>query len=397
MGLSVGVGYSEEIEEPFNAGREAAEMALKQLGAAKGDVIMMFTSVDYNHPELLKGIRSVTGDTPLIGCTTDGEITTYGTHEDSVSLVILKSDSVKFSFGVGQDLSSDYDKAVQTAVDQVTTGLGSAAKVIIAFPDTSMIGCGVEMLNALQQKVGKECLVVGGAPGDSERLKQTFQFYNDTVLTNSVCLLGLAGPFSIGVGAKSGLTALGRVAQVTKSDRNVILEIDGKPAIQYHRDYVGSELTVPATIANFPFILVNETLKTDVDKFFATRAAFFYNEENGAVICGASIPEGSTVRLGRINRDSIFAGARDAAQEALRLLAGEKPQVVFCFSCSGRKQILGLELPKEMQVVQEVVGKDVPVIGFYSYAELGPVKFDDERLSRCEYQSYTMSIFALKA
>ena len=68
------VGYS-TLESAFEAGKETAEKAKQGLKGSK--VGMLFTSVDYNQTEVMKGVKSVVGDTPIVGCTV---ITSYSIH-----------------------------------------------------------------------------------------------------------------------------------------------------------------------------------------------------------------------------------------------------------------------------------------------------------------------------
>jgi hypothetical protein len=65
------VGYS-TLESAFEAGKETAEKAMQGLKGSK--VGMLFTSVDYDQKEVMKGVKSVVGDTPVVGCTSSGAI-----------------------------------------------------------------------------------------------------------------------------------------------------------------------------------------------------------------------------------------------------------------------------------------------------------------------------------
>ena len=71
--MRVAVGISNDPDS-FEAGKHAAEKALEKHPISRADLIVVFSSVRYANPQLLKGIRSVTGPVPLVGCTDAGGI-----------------------------------------------------------------------------------------------------------------------------------------------------------------------------------------------------------------------------------------------------------------------------------------------------------------------------------
>ena len=75
--LRMGVGSGQGADSAA-AGRCAARQALERLGPGKPDLVLVFSSIHFDLPEALKGIREVTGDAPLLGCSTAGEIGTGG-------------------------------------------------------------------------------------------------------------------------------------------------------------------------------------------------------------------------------------------------------------------------------------------------------------------------------
>jgi hypothetical protein len=62
-----------------------------------------------------------------------------------------------------------------------------------------------------------------------------------------------------------------------------------------------------------------------------------------------------------------------AAEQALVGLSGAIPRLVVMFSCVGRKLVLGRRIQEEVAAIKECFGENVPLIGFYTYGEIGPV------------------------
>jgi hypothetical protein len=73
MTIKAGVGMSRH-HNPNVAGREAAEQALEKAGVSKPHFVLMFASIGYDQPSLLRAVREVTGGAPLSGCSAEGTI-----------------------------------------------------------------------------------------------------------------------------------------------------------------------------------------------------------------------------------------------------------------------------------------------------------------------------------
>src|SRR3989338_9580354 len=95
MGIQTGVGSSKQLDS-FLAGKEAAQKALQKMGSKETDLVFVFASVKFDQTQVLKGIRSVTGNATLLGCSDAGNITTEGPARKSVAVMTIKSDTLKW-------------------------------------------------------------------------------------------------------------------------------------------------------------------------------------------------------------------------------------------------------------------------------------------------------------
>ena len=62
------------LANSFDAGVETAKNSLKGIKAPK--IGLLFTSIKYNQNDVIKGIKSVSPDLKVIGCTSSGAIMT---------------------------------------------------------------------------------------------------------------------------------------------------------------------------------------------------------------------------------------------------------------------------------------------------------------------------------
>src|ERR687897_1109705 len=87
MTTRAGVGMSRH-HNPNLAGREAAEQALQKAGLSKPDFVLMFGSIGYDQPSLVRAVRETTGGAPLSGCSAEGTINGDDADESNFSVVV---------------------------------------------------------------------------------------------------------------------------------------------------------------------------------------------------------------------------------------------------------------------------------------------------------------------
>ena len=119
------------------------------------------------------------------------------------------------------------------------------------------------------------------------------------------------------------------------------------------------------------------------------------DHEKGTLTLAASIPEGSAITLTTASRGGIINGARLAAEQAKNSLQGAKPEAILMFSCVGRKLVLGRRVQEEVDAVKEILGEDVPLIGFYTYGEIGPIDKMERELAITKFHNETVVLWVL--
>src|SRR6187549_2180885 len=101
------VGHSEDMDGAA-AAAEVLTQCRQRLNGTIPTAGLLFAAIDYYHHLLLDEINRQLPDLELIGCTTDGEISSdLGFREDSVTLILFASDTVDITAGIGRGLSTD--------------------------------------------------------------------------------------------------------------------------------------------------------------------------------------------------------------------------------------------------------------------------------------------------
>lgn len=163
-----------------------------------------------------------------------------------------------------------------------------------------------------------------------------------------------------------GWDSFGIERLVSKSDNNVLFELDGKPALSLYKSFLGSEAdNLPASGLLFPL-----SMRTEANKTPLVRTILAVNEEDQSLTFAGDIPEGSYVRLMKANMDRLIDGAQEAAQS----IKQENPEFALCISCVGRKLVLKQIVEEEVEVCLDELGSNCTISGFYSYGEIAPFK-----------------------
>lgn len=379
MSTKAGVGFSKN-PQAIIAGKEACSEAMKDI--ENPDLIIVFSSIGLNQEEMLKGVREISQDSLLIGSSDAGEIATTGPDKGGVVVMALKSDTVKFISGYGGSIADGARAAGKRLAQDIMNKTSEKISCFMILADV-LKDNGADVVRGVQDVAGEKALVVGGAAGDDFLFKETFVYLNDQVISSGLVGVGLAGDIAIGVGVRHGWQPIGLPMTVTKSHGAVLEEVDGKPAVSIYEDHFGKQaeelrseplatmaITYPLgmNIEGSDELLIRDPITVD---------------EKGAITCAAEIPEGSKIRLMIGSKEEAFKAAEEAARKAMAQLNGKTPQAVIMFNCIARNKLFGRHAIDEIQGIQNILGANVPLIGFYTYGEIAPIGGDMEKCLSC--------------
>jgi small ligand-binding sensory domain FIST len=187
--------------------------------------------------------------------------------------------------------------------------------------------------------------------------------------------VALAGNIVVDTVVAQGCRPIGEPLRITRCDRNVLLEIEGKPALQKVRDLILSlseEDQQLASRALFLGVVNNELLPEPGAGDFLIRNLVGIDPEHGALAVGDTLRNGQIVQF-------HLRDARTAALD-LRLVldrfasgaAARDARGALLFSCLGRGIHLYGRADHDTDAFRDRVG-DIPLGGFFCNGEIGPV------------------------
>jgi hypothetical protein len=359
--LKAVVGHSNDVwakpavQEVIAQVKEGMEGHVPQAG-------VLVAGIEFHHQEALEAIVEAFPGIQLVGCTTDGELSSaMGFEEDSMALLALYSDTFHFCAGVATELSVRGAESIPQAMREVCRDCPEEPAFVLVFPDSMTVST-TDVLSSVLDELGERFPVFGGTAGDQWRFEQTFQFFGGDVYSDAMPFLFVTGAIAFSQGVGSGWSPQGRQARVTRVDKNVLYEIDGQSALSYYRHYLGEYLLPPGETPLAIF-------EADAHEYYL-RAPLIYDEENGSIVFAADIPPDSIVQLATTHREQILETAALSVERAKAAYGEGTPELAIVISCAARKQLLGTRTDEEFALFQQVIG-DVPLFGFYSYGEIG--------------------------
>lgn len=373
MSIEFGIGVSAQADV-WAAGQEAAEQAVSHLANRRPDMTLVFSSIRFADPRLLKGIRSVTGQAPLVGCTDAGGINTAGPKRRAVTVIGLIIKGGAFFTGVGSSISQNPRQAGEALAASLQQQPIENPRALLMFPD-GLASNSSELFPAIQKAFGRSLPLAGGAAADDFHFQKTFQFFNEEILTDSVPAALLCGDIRVGIGVRHGWAPVGRPRRVTRSAGHMVYELNGRPAVSIYEDYLGlkREELIQEPLAN---VTITYPLGTEVrgQAEYLLRDAIRVGRA-GSLICTGDLPEGSDVRLMIGGYESALEAAQQAACDAAEQVGRGRLKGALVFCSVGRQKMLGSEFQGEIDVIRDALGgSGVRLGGFYTYGELAPAQ-----------------------
>ncbi len=371
---SVGVGTSENA---YRAGTEAVEQALATLSlppSQKVSVAFVFGSVGYDQDQLIAGINAALPGVLLVGCSSAGEISTEGlSTEGSVVVLLISSDQMEFFGTIAHHLLWNAKQSGEECSNALLYDSHGYISTAWYFID-ALSGNSDKVALGAFERLPPQTPVLATCAGDDLLFYQTYEYFNDKAYSGSVVGLGLSGNYHATSVIVHGYLPIGIEHHVTHADAATLYELDGKPAASIYEDYFGQDYFAELHRGLLPSLAVGYPLGlfTDDDDTVIIRNPIIVGKK-GEMTCMGSIPSGGIVRLMVSDALRGIEIAKQAALDVMKKLDGRKPKAVIIVNSVARKKMLGSRVNEEIEVIQQVIGRDVPIVGFYSYGQMNGV------------------------
>ena len=315
---------------------------------------------------------------------TAGEI--YDTHvyENTLTLtaIVFEKTSIHSSAIQLEDAGSSFDAGKQLAGGLDPEGL----KSVLVIADGRRVN-GSELVVGLQKHLPEGTIITGGLAGDGEKFEKTLVGLNEPPLEGRIAAIGFYGRnLFVTYGSISGWDPFGPDRLITRSEGNILYELDGKPALDLYKLYLGEYAQeLPRAALLFPL-----HIRTTGEYNSTVRTVLSVSEENKSLTFAGNVPRGAHARLMKVNMNRLINSASAAAKHS----SNDKiiyPELAILISGAGRKLVLDQRVEEEVEAVRETYGSKTALTGFYAYGEIAP----SFNFLKCELHNQTMTITTL--
>ncbi|TKA97434.1 GfdT protein [Cereibacter changlensis] len=339
---------------------DAAAVLRRRLGAGPFALVILFVAPEADIPRLAAEAAQAFPDTPVIGCTTAGEISPAGYTEGEIVAVGLSAAHFAVSPMLIRDLGSLDAEALIGRLIRARAGLARQRPDWgHEFAFLMVDGLSIredELASALASGLGPVPLF-GGSAADGTRFRETFVLHGGEVLRDAAVLALLRSDCRVKVFNLDHFTPTERRMVVTEADpkNRIVRRINAEPAALEYARLLGKD---PGQLTSFTFaahpVVVRIGGKHHV-------RAIRQVAENGDLIFFSAIDEGLVLTLAE--PQDMVAHLRG---ELASLSRGGAPAAILACDC-----ILRRMEALDNQSLGAVSGllRDHRVVGFSTYGE----------------------------
>jgi hypothetical protein len=382
MATKAGVGMSYH-HNPNVAGREAAEQALQKAGVAKPDFVFVFGSIGYDQHSLLRAVRETTGEAPLSGCSAEGTINGDDADESNFSVVVtaISSEQLRWRNGLMTGLEADPRAVGKRVAKDLLPHLSADTIGLFAFPDGRVDDL-YDFFAGLEDNLpsGRFLPLWGGGANTSLSGEgPTYQYCDDEIISDGVSYALLSGEAHVAWAISHTLIPIGGERIVTRSQGNVIYEIDGKPAVEVLKEYLPEHALVEDRDWERYAVSLALCFRAPTymkDEEYVVRGVPAVRMVDGSITVQTEVPEGTSIWFSTRDKKKLATGLDRMAAQIKDQLEGEKPKLVFQFECAtrGKMMLRDQEKLQFLRQFRQSVGAEVPWAGYYTWGEIGPVE-----------------------
>ena len=373
--IRAGAGQSSH-HSTAQAAEEATRQAMAQAGMAHADAALVFFTADHakSQRELIEPLCRVTGTDQIAGASAAGILTGAGEVEGShgLAVLVLASDQMQARPFLFEPLR-ERDREVGAQIARCAANRADQNSLLALFPDTYN-GQPQRLLQALDQEAGFVPAVGAGAT-ESGTVQATYQLCRDALTTNAVAGMVLSGSFHASIDITQGCQPLTGPMVITKAEKNLIFEIDNRPALEVFARLLKGPLAEDirrALQVLFVGLPADRNENSVAAGKYLVRNIIGLDPEKGILGVAEEVREGQAMIFAFRDGQRAREDLNQMLARQVENLRGRKPAFGLYFNCCARGASLYGIPGIDSAYIRQALG-DFPLIGMFGGYELAPL------------------------
>jgi len=354
----------------------------------KGSLVLSFCTAKHDYHACFEGIRSEVGDIPIIGGPAIGIITNdyLGYEGYQLGVAVLPNDLTFDTVAVGGLDKSEKEAGFELGRRlSIKRNLGE--KLVLLFydsiksppPPAPVLNVSSYLIDGFEQGIGKNPpLLVGAGLIGSYAFDKGKLFCGIKVTDQHAVATLLSGDCFPYVTIMHGCKPMSDYHTITRIEGPVVYEIDDRPALDMIDGLLGNQ----EWQKRLPLLLVTlgvnhgEKYSPYNEKNYVNRLIVgIVPEKKGIVLFEADFENGTEFQFMRRSAELMEESADERSKEAMAHLRenNQEPFFALYIDCAGRTAGFSGAEREEASIIQENLGRDVPLLGFYSGVEIAPL------------------------
>ncbi|MBI4229056.1 MAG: FIST C-terminal domain-containing protein [Deltaproteobacteria bacterium] len=370
--FKAGVGIS-NTPVAKEAACEAAIEAMENGELSSADWALIFCTFPHreNYKDILRSVCGIIKTRNLSGCSGIGVLTNSAEieAEPGVCVLAVSSNSIKtYSFICGEPTDGGFNTGVE--IGKRLKPIGDEKALLTLLPDP--FNFHPELLfRGLESELGY-IPIVGATASENPYINETTVFNGDNVSQRSVSGIMMRGDFNYIIGITQGCQPVGDPFVITKSENNIIIELDNKPAYEVLKMHVPQIiLENPNNLIRMLFVgFIPDLEKREITgRDYLIRNLIGINPQRGIIGVAENVRNGQNITFAIRNPEMA---REDLKQMLERIKSSTHPEKPFkfglYFNCCARGSSLYGQKGIDTAYISHYL-EGVPIVGFFGNSE----------------------------
>ncbi len=224
------------------------------------------------------------------------------------------------------------------------------------------------LVDGLYANFGTQPRYLGGGAGSLSFIQKPCLYTQQGIVMDAAVVGMFSSETALGVG--HGWQTIVPDLQITQVDRNVVQEINYKPAFEVYAQLVNAHSRTPIHADNFFSIAQSFPFginKLDGEKVVRDPIAV---TPEGHLVCVGELSQGDYVDLLTAQPEDLIRAAQLTAQASMTSLGNRQHQLSLLIDCISRALFLKEEFDQEVLAVRRVTGEQIPLVGALVLGEI---------------------------